>query len=125
MNEQVKQKWIEALQSGDYKQAKGCLNDGKGMCCLGVLTDLYVKEHDDGWHSADGIEYALASEMDQVMILPTKVYDWSDVDGPSPNLPFQSRDAAPHNTTGFTGLAVINDSGLPFTQIADLIKAFL
>lgn len=46
MNPEIKQKWVEALRSGDYKQARSCLYDPEtnSYCCLGVLTDIYRKE---------------------------------------------------------------------------------
>lgn len=37
MNPELKQKWIAALESGEYKQARKVLYDGEGYCCLGVL----------------------------------------------------------------------------------------
>jgi hypothetical protein len=45
MNAEIKQKWIETLLSGKYKQIKGKLrgnfDDGtEGHCCLGVLADI-------------------------------------------------------------------------------------
>jgi len=49
MNPQVKQKWIDALRSGEYEQAKFTLKCEYGYCCLGVLTDLYIQENDLEW----------------------------------------------------------------------------
>lgn len=40
MNQEVKQKWVEALRSGKYKQGQGYLRKGDNYCCLGVLCDL-------------------------------------------------------------------------------------
>lgn len=45
MNKTIKAKWIAALRSGKYKQAKGVMREGpasnpKGFCCLGVLCDV-------------------------------------------------------------------------------------
>lgn len=38
MDAAIKQKWVTALRSGDYLQARGALRKGKdGYCCLGVL----------------------------------------------------------------------------------------
>lgn len=45
MNPRVKAAWVAALRSGEYKQAVGQLKAGDGHCCLGVLCDLYAKEH--------------------------------------------------------------------------------
>jgi hypothetical protein len=41
----VYKKWTEALRSGEYKQCKGKMEEDGKFCCLGVLTDLYNKEH--------------------------------------------------------------------------------
>ena len=41
MNKEIKQKWIEALRSGKYKQTRGKLKGRNGaFCCLGVLCDI-------------------------------------------------------------------------------------
>lgn len=40
MDKNFKAKWIEALRSGDYTQARETLNDKGAMCCLGVLLDV-------------------------------------------------------------------------------------
>jgi hypothetical protein len=42
MDAQLKAKWVEALRSGEYEQARGHLNDHKHntFCCLGVLADI-------------------------------------------------------------------------------------
>lgn len=63
MDAAIKSKWIKALLSGKYKQAKGRLRNRRGgHCCLGVLCDIvqpdkwvrfqvtdrtYVWEHDN------------------------------------------------------------------------------
>lgn len=36
----IKEKWIQALQSGEYKQTTGTLCDKNGYCCLGVLAKV-------------------------------------------------------------------------------------
>ena len=40
MNPELKAKWLAALRSGEYKQAKSVLNTGDSFCCLGVLCDI-------------------------------------------------------------------------------------
>ena len=48
MKTEIADKWIAALLSGEYKQAKGKLYDGEGYCCLGVLCKVlggeFIKE---------------------------------------------------------------------------------
>jgi len=47
MNPELAKKWVNALESGDYSQAKGALKqavNGKDcFCCLGVLMDISGK----------------------------------------------------------------------------------
>lgn len=40
MNVPNVRKWVKALRSGKYKQAKYVLHDGEGYCCLGVVCVL-------------------------------------------------------------------------------------
>lgn len=39
-------KWCGALDSGEYNQAQGDLQNCKGFCCLGVAVDLFNPKHD-------------------------------------------------------------------------------
>lgn len=41
----IKQEWLAALRSGNYKQGRECLYnpDNKSFCCLGVLEHLLLK----------------------------------------------------------------------------------
>ncbi len=43
MKKEIKKVWVKALRSGKYKKDKGALKTERGYCCLGVLTDLYIK----------------------------------------------------------------------------------
>lgn len=50
MKKTIAKKWVKALRSGKYKKTTGMLckvakNGNKSYCCLGVLTELYNKEH--------------------------------------------------------------------------------
>jgi hypothetical protein len=62
MKKNIMTKWVKALRSGKYKQCreKLCTVDGKtgaeSYCCLGVLTDLYLKER-KRQKKGHGIEY--------------------------------------------------------------------
>lgn len=44
-NEHLKQLWITALRSGEYKQSGLALENLVGNCCLGVLCRVYDKEY--------------------------------------------------------------------------------
>jgi hypothetical protein len=53
MNAVIKQRWLAALRSGEYKQGQHALRSDDGderrYCCLGVLCDLIDPT---GWMSA-------------------------------------------------------------------------
>lgn len=57
MNPEIKKQWVDALRSGEYMQTQGTLKNHKGYCCLGVLTDLYLKEHNEKWEQC-GTHYS-------------------------------------------------------------------
>jgi|SRR6516162_4963994 hypothetical protein len=42
MNSEIKNKWIKALRSGEYKQGEGVLHNqiSNTYCCLGVLCQI-------------------------------------------------------------------------------------
>lgn len=47
---EIKEKWLNALKSGEYKQVQGKLRTNFGHCCLGVLAEI----HPDLQISEDG-----------------------------------------------------------------------
>ena len=110
MNEQVKQKWLSALRSGDYQQTRSYLRNEDGFCCLGVLCDLYGKEHNVEWKLVDaGIYYEF---QDKKAILPLSVIEWAGVEDDNPEI-------------CETPLSRLNDNGSTFNEIADLIEKHL
>jgi hypothetical protein len=46
MKKELKEKWVAALRSGQYEQARGKLRDGDGYCCIAVLCELTEVQHD-------------------------------------------------------------------------------
>jgi len=113
MNPQIKQKWVDALRSGDYQQTKGRLHNEYGFCCLGVLCDLYGKENNVEWEPSTHYKNAYMFQ-DTVAVLPLSVMEWVGV----------GEDNPPVNGGPFT-LAELNDRGFTFNEIADLIEEHL
>lgn len=103
MNKEVKTKWIEALRSGNYQQAKGYLRCGDKFCCLGVLSDIHAKEFELKW---EGDTYG-----GEKKVLPTIVFKWAEVKDPNPEIPSER-----------AGLGGLNDGGRTFAEIADMIE---
>lgn len=88
LNPEIKEKWITALESGEYPQTRSCLNDKNGFCCLGVLTDLFIKETGRGkWQCAPGATIgecpnAVVTKRDDeeeisVLSIPDAVLEWA------------------------------------------------
>ena len=109
MNEQVKQKWLSALRSGDYEQTQLKLHTEDGFCCLGVLCDLYGKEHNVEWDLVEDEDHNYYEFQDEEANLPLSVIEWAGVDDCNPYIPG-------------TSLMMLNDTGSTFNKIADLIE---
>ena len=116
MNKVIKQKWIAALRSGEYKQGKGQLHNSKGeFCCLGVLCDLAVKE---------GVVQKTAGDSDLH-------YDGATLTPPPSVQKWAGSDLSCLDIDTVVGIeeeyyTELNDDGdsLTFDQIADLIEVF-
>jgi hypothetical protein len=109
MNPQIKQKWVDALRSGEYQQTRNYLRTDNGFCCLGVLCDLYGKENNVEWDLVnDGGNYEFQDEESH---LPSSVRKWAGI-----------ADGGPLGNGQIGTLVTLNDSGTIFNEIADLIE---
>lgn len=135
MNPQVKEKWLNALRSGEYEQATGKLKTPQGFCCLGVLTDLYVKEKNQDWilRSSDpedivDEDYYTFEQTDD--FLPHSVMKWAGLDSNCPEVMIENEDYNEEYDDGECEyipqkLSDLNDDGMTFDKIADLIESQL
>ena len=115
MNHEVKEKWVKALRSNEYTQGKNYLNCGDKYCCLGVLTDLYVKETGQEWKK---YHTDLKSFENKTCVLPKVVVDWAGL----------TKDVGDDVIVNDypSSLVGCNDGlELSFNQIADLIESQL
>lgn len=119
MNQRIKTMWTGALCSGEYLQGYTSMRifvpDEDGgrhkYCCLGVLADLYRKEHDVDWDNTTmtyGGANAFPSE---------SIASWAEMI----NLCNASVEIDGHKAT----LSEHNDAGASFDQIADAIDTQL
>ena len=163
MHEPIARRWVEALRSGEYGQTTHRLRDGEpgalgnGFCCLGVLCDLYAKEHPEAaWQPAVEIDDSddeegpfnkcwfapFAEATDQFLagpkagadsVLPEAVMKWANFASPTGTalLTEAACDAIDelcekHNfdrdTVDESSIAVANDAGATFTELADFIE---
>lgn len=110
MNPEVKAKWVAALRSGEYEQAKGVLRKADSYCCLGVLCDL---SGIDTW--AKDVEDMNDWVYDRFFSsLPYSVRDWAGLDSEDPQVWKDDSTQA--------RLSDLNDSGKTFAEIADIIE---
>lgn len=132
MDSSFKQMWVRALRSGKYKQATGALRNEDGFCCLGVLCDVYDS---DKWKEptpkvdwedeSDDEDYKWIYEhhgdnyaFEATEVLPVHITRIAGLAAQNPEVPYGVGGT-------MTQLAVINDSGATFAQIADLIETHL
>lgn len=112
MKEEVKEKWLHALRSGNYKQGVGRLRTDDEFCCLGVLCDLYPEGY---WREGkdeevDGVMYTYRLSKDPIyerIGFPQSAIThlWAEI--PSDFV---------------DNLAGMNDNGKSFEEIADVIE---
>jgi len=115
MDVEIKKLWLEALRSGEYKQAQGLLTDGEGFCCLGVLCDIHSKVTGDGdWHDyVDSPTTYIAGLYESSDVLPAEVAEWAGLGITSPHVRHGANSVA---------IAELNDLGYEFSKLADIIE---
>lgn len=130
MDAEKKAIWLDALRSGEYSQGAGYLKSAGGFCCIGVASDCAVKDgvgewrpgHPSGDLGAGYSNYRYSTYVTGSIFAP-QVLRWlgfpeGTVHDDVNTIPFTiSRDPLP----GYLYLTELNDSGMPFEQIADII----
>lgn len=121
----IKDRWINALCNGNYKQGKGCLLDEYGnYCCLGVLCDLYMKETGElvTWENScdgEGNVTKIASFLGYTTILPEPIRFWAGLNEQSPSVTYTDMDGKGE----YFMLATLNDAhDASFDELAELIE---
>jgi hypothetical protein len=139
------QSWLEALRSGKYKQGtQGALNDETGgFCCLGVLCDVHGEEP---WRE-EGV--GELSYLSCCYFLPDKVSEWFLGEEPGTEdferreylgirIPFSrledseikllkgsnTSEAVENFREQGAPIHMLNDVGVSFSRLADLIEGF-
>ena len=121
MNKEIKEKWVKALRSGEYRQGRGYLRKEKNdnpnkfnYCCLGVLVNEVLEGE---WYYALDSAYGFNPIFNII----------NEINAPS----FASIELIPEpialNKLSITmeqqkTLAGMNDKGKTFEEIADWIE---
>lgn len=104
------QTWVNALRSGEFKQAQSALCKGDSYCCLGVASEIQkIPKEGIAYCFPDGIISSISPSMDWFI----KTYGWH----------YDSIYFEDEGMKNCIGLYEINDRlEWTFDQIADLIE---
>jgi len=104
--------WVAALRSANYQQGRGSLYvNNEGYCCLGVKCALeYKKTPSCGTFYGSKVAYYGNCGLNSAGTLPGCWIYYLDSGLRMTNTPYPS-------------LTDLNDQGIPFTVIADIIEA--
>ena len=118
----MREKWLEALESGEYQQTTMVLHDGRGYCCLGVAARVMGKTFEclDGVYFVDNSTQLLRSYREIGLRSPAG----SCALGCQSLVREYIREHYASSTCG-VNLTTLNDElGLTFKQIADILRKF-
>jgi hypothetical protein len=108
MKKSIRNRWLQALRAGSYRQGAGALRFGNTFCCLGVLCDLHSKVAFMSWEYDEAT--GIYRYMGETIVLPREVCVWAGLDDQNPAVPMVM-------------LSTHNDAGkLSFKRIARLIE---
>ena len=118
MNENAKL-WVSALRSGEYQQGKGQLSLNGRFCCLGVACDIYEKYTGDELPKDRNSNYIHAGtygihHAKNLHSQFNKVREWLGLSFCNGHF---------KNGSVENSLTSLNDSAIPFTDIANIIQS--
>lgn len=140
MKKAIAEKWIAALRSKKYKQGQKLLKSKspRGVvrhCCLGVLCELYQNDRrrkkmkplptdsflpdDDRYDDGVPIKSRVCEFDSFYSTLPPRVVKWAGMHSDEGD--FDTPEILPDDSIGST-LVMLNDGGLDFEEIADIIE---
>ncbi len=107
MKQEIADQWVAALRSGNYQQGRFALRYQDTFCVMGVLCDLHSKSQPPGTNTEwDGTRYA-----NRLSSAPDVVCSWAGV-----------RTGVGSFTRRRTALAKLNDQGMTFLELANIIE---
>ena len=117
---EIKELWCAALESKKYPQATGGLRSDTGFCCLGVLGDLAVKAGVAEWVG----EILRSGGTLHRSYFPNALLKWACSETPE-NLILDEGTPWPiprRICEMKVSLAGLNDRGMTFPEIAEVIR---
>jgi hypothetical protein len=112
MHQDIKERWVEALQSGNFTQGRGLLRSTDDRyCCLGVLCEVYRRYNHNNvdWtlrKSSTYYDFMVGEEISSVA-LPKTIMAWAELNERQEGV-----------------LMNLNDRDVPFDAIANVIDSF-
>lgn len=134
MNPEIKDRWLEKLESGEYDQTSGELRNDEGYCCLGVLCEVAVEDgviergEEVGYLTAYAGYYSSKSDVPFIenSTLPKEVVEWAGLEDRNPTVPFSAGcdgDCDDYECMTDLELSELNDGEhLNFVEIATYIR---
>lgn len=126
MNPAIKALWVYDLRTTEHKQNSTFLNCSAGFCCLGRLTDLYIQSpantNNLQWIDKD---YGIKIFGHSSVHLSNEILDWSGLknrEGAKVLVPKHLKVSTQIRERGVVTLSLLNDHGLTFRELADIIE---
>ena len=111
MKKDIKDLWVTTLRSGYFRQTSGRLmRNTDQFCVLGVLCNILFAEMNCVWEDTN---YSARSFLGETAVLPKEVMTFCDIKTPTCELEYKGNK---------TSLTKLNDNGLMFSELADIIE---
>lgn len=142
MKKEIAKKWVRALRSKKYRQAKGVLktktkSGAVSHCCLGVLCELYQQERKKAKKPLLETDDFSARDADMDLpktnrvfefagdatVLPPSVLRWAGLEDDTGC--FRRDFSLEYRDKNYVSLAELNDAGCRFSAIADIIEEYV
>lgn len=111
MDRKVKETWIKALKSGEFKQGKGYLESDGKYCALGILSLLSLVEGQCTYNQVDGL--GRFDNKRYTLSYNTLTWAGMDLEDFKADVLFEGES---------TSIADLNDRGLSFQKLAQIIE---
>jgi hypothetical protein len=122
MNKRVKDMWLKALRSGEFKQCRGFLAKNDKYCALGVLSILAVLEGICTFNDLKGV----GTFDNRRFTLSYNVMKWAEIAQDDERFLDPDEHEVILNIKGkSTSVLELNDKGMSFKKLATIIERHL